>query len=105
MATSQATSSATTAAAIAETIVGSHMLKIDGFSATKDLGVGKSIKSSTFNVGGHTWYIECYPNGVTPLCASLFMRTKPLPSKKKGGQSQGRMHVHSARLCGRPTDR
>jgi speckle-type POZ protein len=61
---SQAASSGSTAtAAIGETIVGSHLLKIDGFSATKDLGVGKSIKSSTFNVGGHTWYIECYPCG------------------------------------------
>lgn len=72
MATSQAApattaavigSSSGTASTTSQTIVGSHLLKIDGFSATKDLGVGKSIKSSTFRVGGHGWYIECYPCG------------------------------------------
>jgi speckle-type POZ protein len=92
MATSQQAASSGTATAVGgivnaieETIAGSHVLKIDGFSATKDLGVGKSIKSSTFSVGGHGWYIECYPcvvptrtalDGYPSSSASLFIRNK-----------------------------
>ena len=72
MATSQAAPATTavvgggdsTTSTTSQTIVGSHIFRIDGFSATKDLGVGKSVKSSTFRVGGHAWYIECYPCGV-----------------------------------------
>ncbi|WVZ50311.1 hypothetical protein U9M48_001577 [Paspalum notatum var. saurae] len=48
---------------ILQTIFGSHVLRIDGFSGTKGLGVGKSIDSSPFRVGGHGFYIRCYPSG------------------------------------------
>ncbi|XP_004980768.1 BTB/POZ and MATH domain-containing protein 1 [Setaria italica] len=47
-----------------ETVTGSHVLKIKRYSKTKEvLGVGESIKSSVFTVGGHRWYIEFYPHG------------------------------------------
>ncbi|KAJ1276436.1 hypothetical protein BS78_05G214200 [Paspalum vaginatum] len=45
-----------------QTIFGSHVLRIDNFSGTKDLAVVESIESSPFRVGGHAWYIRCYPN-------------------------------------------
>ncbi|TVU31445.1 hypothetical protein EJB05_23129, partial [Eragrostis curvula] len=50
-------------AADRETVAGLHVLRIDNFSATKDLGVGKEIVSSTFRVAGHNWCIKCYPCG------------------------------------------
>ncbi|CAL4983157.1 unnamed protein product [Urochloa decumbens] len=56
--------SSSSAAAAAETVVGSHVLTIHGYSKTKEaLGVGVSVESERFLVGGHSWYIECYPCG------------------------------------------
>ncbi|TVU31447.1 hypothetical protein EJB05_23131, partial [Eragrostis curvula] len=51
------------AAATGETVSGSHVLRIDGFSATKDLAVGDYIESGAFRVGGHAWSVLCYPCG------------------------------------------
>uniref|UniRef100_A0A0D9XU98 BTB domain-containing protein n=1 Tax=Leersia perrieri TaxID=77586 RepID=A0A0D9XU98_9ORYZ len=34
-----------------------------GFTGSKALGVGKSIRSSSFDVAGHCWCIKYYPNG------------------------------------------
>jgi speckle-type POZ protein len=53
----------TTSAIVAEAVTGSHVLQIKGYSLTKGLGNGKFIKSSTFSVGGHRWYIRYYPDG------------------------------------------
>ena len=44
-------------------MTGSHVLQIKGYSLTKGLGIGKFIKSSTFCVCGHRWYIRYYPDG------------------------------------------
>ncbi|CAL4982956.1 unnamed protein product [Urochloa decumbens] len=56
--------SSSSCAAAAETVVGSHVLTIHGYSKTKEaLGVGVSVESERFLVGGHSWYIECYPCG------------------------------------------
>jgi speckle-type POZ protein len=53
----------TTSAIVAEAVTGSHVLQIKGYSLTKGLGIGKFIKSSTFCVCGHRWYIRYYPDG------------------------------------------
>ncbi|KAF8673396.1 hypothetical protein HU200_048960 [Digitaria exilis] len=64
MATATATTMATATTIVTENSVsGSHMLRIECFSATKGLGLGKFIKSSPFIVGGHTWAIRYYPDG------------------------------------------
>ncbi|CAN6381829.1 unnamed protein product [Urochloa humidicola] len=73
MATTLAASFATTTAGglantTSETIIGSYVFKIKSFSRTKDLGIGDSIRSSPFRVGGHGWYIECYPCGDDEEC-------------------------------------
>lgn len=60
------TPSSTHAMAVAatETVVGSHVLTIDGYTkTTAALAVGESIQSDLFRVGGHGWYVECYPCG------------------------------------------
>ncbi|CAN6373112.1 unnamed protein product [Urochloa humidicola] len=54
-------SSASTIAVNTET--GSHELTISGYSGTKELGVGKFIRSSVFSVGGYSWCIRFYPYG------------------------------------------
>ncbi|KAL6654209.1 hypothetical protein ACP70R_007674 [Stipagrostis hirtigluma subsp. patula] len=55
-------------AIVAEAVQGSHVLRIEGYSRTKSLGNGKFIKSGTFNVGGHSWFIKYYPNGYEEDC-------------------------------------
>jgi speckle-type POZ protein len=52
------------ASAIVGQDVGSHVLRIDGYSYTKRLGNGKSITSASFTVGGHRWCLKYYPNGM-----------------------------------------
>ncbi|KAL6908235.1 hypothetical protein ACP4OV_002405 [Aristida adscensionis] len=45
------------------TVTGSHVLKVEGYSKTKGLPAGRRISSSTFVVGGHTWYFGYIPGG------------------------------------------
>ncbi|TVU24140.1 hypothetical protein EJB05_26541, partial [Eragrostis curvula] len=54
---------------ISETITGAHILKIDRYSDTKGIGVGVSVNSEVFTVGGHQWYIQCFPEGSLLECA------------------------------------
>ncbi|KAF0893114.1 hypothetical protein E2562_023155 [Oryza meyeriana var. granulata] len=64
-------------AIIAGTESGQHLLKIDGYSRTKDeLPTGREIKSRSFRVGGHRWFINYYPNGFnsdSADCISIFL--------------------------------
>jgi speckle-type POZ protein len=40
-----------------------HVLKIIGYSRTKDVPNGKRIESRPFRVGSSTWHVRYYPNG------------------------------------------
>jgi speckle-type POZ protein len=55
-------SSLTASAIVAQVVSGSHVLKIDVYSLTKGLGNGKFIKSEAFDIGGHRWSIQYYPD-------------------------------------------
>ncbi|KAK3005898.1 hypothetical protein RJ639_017764 [Escallonia herrerae] len=58
-----ASSPATTSASITETVNGKHEFKLDGYSLSKGIGIGKYVASDTFTVGGYTWAIYFYPDG------------------------------------------
>lgn len=45
------------------TEAGSHVLRVECYSATKRLGVGKFIELNAFIVGGLSWVFRYYPNG------------------------------------------
>uniref|UniRef100_A0A0E0GQT1 BTB domain-containing protein n=1 Tax=Oryza nivara TaxID=4536 RepID=A0A0E0GQT1_ORYNI len=47
---------------VANTESGSHCLKVDGFSRSKNLRPGECLQSSTFPAGGHRWRMYCQPN-------------------------------------------
>ncbi|KAL6659097.1 hypothetical protein ACP70R_003137 [Stipagrostis hirtigluma subsp. patula] len=47
---------------------GTHSFKIAGYSLYKGLGIGKNVRSSTFAVGGHEWFICYYPAGKDEEC-------------------------------------
>ncbi|XP_078182110.1 BTB/POZ and MATH domain-containing protein 2-like [Carex rostrata] len=55
----------TTSAIRTVTITGTHLFKIYDYSLTKGIGIGKSIDSNVFIVGGYNWIIEFYPDGYT----------------------------------------
>lgn len=58
------------------TVNGSHHFMIQGYSLIKGMGVGKSISSKTFTIGGHKWAIHFYPDGKNPedsLYVSVFI--------------------------------
>lgn len=50
-------------AIVASTESGQHLLKIAGYSRTKDVPTGSSISSRPSSVGGHSWHIDYFPNG------------------------------------------
>ncbi|KAK3120543.1 hypothetical protein QOZ80_9AG0689710 [Eleusine coracana subsp. coracana] len=80
--------SSSTSSIIADTVTGSHVLKIECYSATKDYGIANIIKSSTFEIGGHSWYVSYCPNGdgtkYSTSCVSLFLCLDPLDGKFHG---------------------
>ncbi|CAN6305181.1 unnamed protein product [Urochloa humidicola] len=63
---------------VPDTARGYHLLKIDGYSLTKDTTpTGNALDSHPFTLGGHRWYIRYYPNGMDSECqdyVSIFLR-------------------------------
>jgi speckle-type POZ protein len=57
---------------------GSHVLQIENYTQVREMVANRvAVESSTFEVGGHDWQIECYPNGCTKRpggSISLFLR-------------------------------
>ncbi|KAH9615939.1 hypothetical protein KSS87_002891 [Heliosperma pusillum] len=49
-----------------DTVDGSHEFRINGYSLSKGIGIGKYIASDTFMVGGYLWAIYFYPDGKSP---------------------------------------
>jgi speckle-type POZ protein len=45
--------------------MGKHTFEIVGYSLMKGMGIGNFIQSAIFTVGGHSWAIRFYPDGVT----------------------------------------
>ena len=69
---------ASTTTVSVETVTGFHVLKVEGFSQFKGLGVGKHVNSGTFTVGGHSWCISFFPDGYDDssadwICVDLYL--------------------------------
>ncbi|CAL4943142.1 unnamed protein product [Urochloa decumbens] len=67
----------TASAIVAVTESGQHLLRIDGYSHTTDIPTGSDIKSAPFRVGGHSWRVSYYPNGLSSAWSdyvSLFLK-------------------------------
>lgn len=72
-------------AILALTESGQHLLKIDGYSHTKDVPTGSNIKSQPFRVGGHNWCILYYPNGLSSACSDYISMYLELQSNVPQG--------------------
>lgn len=61
-----------------EKVTGSHLFRIADYSLAKGMmGVGKPIRSATFNVAGFNWTLACFLDGQDEHCAgwmSLVLR-------------------------------
>ncbi|XP_030935463.1 BTB/POZ and MATH domain-containing protein 1-like [Quercus lobata] len=53
----------TTSTSMTETVNGSNLFNISGYSLLKGIGVGKCVASNTFTAGGYSWEIYFYPDG------------------------------------------
>ncbi|XP_044336598.1 BTB/POZ and MATH domain-containing protein 1-like [Triticum aestivum] len=50
--------------AAGEPITGSHVFRIHGYKQVrKTVPNGSAVESPAFDVGGHRWKVQCYPNG------------------------------------------
>ncbi|XP_050252615.1 uncharacterized protein LOC126699086 isoform X2 [Quercus robur] len=52
----------TTLTSMTETVYGSHLFNISGYSLSKGMGIGKWVASDTFTAGGYSWTIFFYPD-------------------------------------------
>lgn len=75
-----------TSSIVADTVTGWHVLKIECYSATKDLDVDDCVTSSTFRAAGHSWCIAYFPNGKKGSTGwvSLFLYLEPSYGKHCG---------------------
>ncbi|CAL4941857.1 unnamed protein product [Urochloa decumbens] len=55
--------STSTSTIVAGAATGYHVLRIVGYSRTKEVPTGHPINSRHFRVGGRTWFVEYHPNG------------------------------------------
>ncbi|KAL6641111.1 hypothetical protein ACP70R_019292 [Stipagrostis hirtigluma subsp. patula] len=63
-------------AIVAGAVCGYHVLKVAGYSRTKEVPNGQCIDSRQCRVGGRTWIVKYYPNGSNSEnsdCISLFL--------------------------------
>uniref|UniRef100_A0A1D1Y469 BTB/POZ and MATH domain-containing protein 2 n=1 Tax=Anthurium amnicola TaxID=1678845 RepID=A0A1D1Y469_9ARAE len=58
--------SETASTSLTQTVNGSHQFRINGYSLSKGMGIGKYVASDTFQVGGFSWAIYFYPDGKSP---------------------------------------
>ncbi|KAI4984791.1 hypothetical protein ZWY2020_017421 [Hordeum vulgare] len=64
--THSTSSSGSSSSIVAGDVSGYHVLKIVGYSRTKEVPNGKQIESCPFRVGGRTWRLRYCPNGWKP---------------------------------------
>uniref|UniRef100_A0A1D1XMP4 BTB/POZ and MATH domain-containing protein 2 n=1 Tax=Anthurium amnicola TaxID=1678845 RepID=A0A1D1XMP4_9ARAE len=101
----------TASTSLTQTVKGSHQFKIDGYSLSKGLGIGKYVVSDTFYVGGYSWAIYLYPDGKSPednaTYVSLFVALASegtdvralfeLTLMDQSGKEQHKVHSHFGR--------
>ncbi|KAF8668962.1 hypothetical protein HU200_052173 [Digitaria exilis] len=103
--------SETASTSVTKTVNGSHHFKIDGYSLSKGIGVGKYIASESFSVGGFDWAIYFYPDGKSAedgaAYVSLFIALASegtdvralfeLTLVDQSGKGQDKVHTHFGR--------
>ncbi|XP_037451037.1 BTB/POZ and MATH domain-containing protein 1-like [Triticum dicoccoides] len=84
-------------AIVADTASGHHLLTIHGYSCT-NVPTGQKISSRPFQLGGHRWRIDYYPNGITSVVADYVLLSLILAEDVKAAVKA----KHSFCLAGEP---
>lgn len=101
----------TASTSLTRTVNGSHDFKINGYSLSKGIGIGKYMASDLFEVGGYSWAIYFYPDGKSPednaQYVSLFIALASegtdvralfeLTLLDQSGRDQHKVHSHFGR--------
>ncbi|KAK1644136.1 hypothetical protein QYE76_061941 [Lolium multiflorum] len=80
---------------IAGAVSGYHLLRIVGYSRTKEVPNGKGIDSCPFGAGGRTWHVRYYPN-VDPKnvdCISLYLTLDDTVAKAEAVKAQAKFSL------------
>ncbi|KAM0907961.1 hypothetical protein ACQ4PT_015783 [Festuca glaucescens] len=91
-----------TATAIVAQAVRSHIIRIEGYSHTKDLGTGNFVASETFAVGRHRWRMEYYPDGRVPDTQGWIDICVRLVDADAAGEVQGKVRFSLLDQGGNP---
>ncbi|XBH65356.1 hypothetical protein VPH35_118969 [Triticum aestivum] len=100
MASSGAGGKSSRSAIVANTASGHHLLTIHGYSCT-NVPTGQKISSQPFQLGGHRWRIDYYPNGITSAVADYVSLSLILAEDVKAAVKA----KHSFCLAGEPEER
>ncbi|TVU24163.1 hypothetical protein EJB05_26564, partial [Eragrostis curvula] len=73
-----------------ETVQGTHVFEIAGYSLLRGLGVGNCVESSTFSVGGYYWYVALDMNSLWSRKIQNHRRDTSLRSKHCNDQVSSR---------------
>ncbi|KAK1604571.1 hypothetical protein QYE76_028244 [Lolium multiflorum] len=75
---------------------GYHLLVVEGYSRTRDMPpTGEYIRSRTFLVGGHRWYLKYYPNGCDSKCAGCISVSLNLEDDADGDKQAPPLNARS----------
>ncbi|KAF8747077.1 hypothetical protein HU200_013308 [Digitaria exilis] len=85
----------------AEKVTGTHDFEMENYSTLdRRFGVGRSLKSTPFTVGGYSWMIQFFPNGHSFDYCSYYMSTRrraclsPAPRGGDAGDHHAQDQVH-----------
>ncbi|GAB2216379.1 hypothetical protein Droror1_Dr00024152 [Drosera rotundifolia] len=95
-----------------DTVNGTHVFVVKGYSLAKGLGAGRYISSDTFTVGGYDWAVYFYPDGKNPednaMYVSVFIALASdgidvralfkLEMKDQSGKGKDKVHSHFDRV-------
>nr|CAD1825981.1 unnamed protein product [Ananas comosus var. bracteatus] len=81
-----------------EKAIGSHLFHVADYSLARTIGVGKSISSAVFDVGGLDWSIKCYPAGGTPQNSNYLALFLALESDARNVKAAFRLALLDQRM-------
>src|SRR4051812_42226657 len=67
-----------------DSVHGSHVFSVSGYSKHRGMGVGNFIRSGAFSVGGYDWAIRFYPDGFCQSYSSYISVYTELLTKGAG---------------------
>ncbi|KAJ3670787.1 hypothetical protein LUZ60_008213 [Juncus effusus] len=84
-----------------KTVSGTHKWKVEGYSLNQGIGINQYLTSATFTIGGHSWVIAYFPDGLTNYGKSYLGFYLKL--KYEGKQVEARYNLTMLDKSGNPS--